>query len=434
MVAMVLSTPIMSDLEKRREEKIKRNEQRLRDLGLLDLKQKVTKRRKQESAEEKERKRQRISSSGLPRRRSTRERKKVSNYMEETYGDDDKDDNSVVEGDDDDVSVASTASSQISTDDEDNINTEVHDSGGSSKTRRGRKKVTKTIRRVKKDETTKEKKTSTEEYGGITIEYAKTSRSTCRKCMNKIEKGCPRVGMMAWIVGRQAQTWQMPDCFLKNVVVSYELSGRTKCKATNERFDEGELRFGTRSHTATNHYKMDAFTRIVQDIILFLSKSKMTNDDFSNVLNVKNFDGYDTLRPSDKERVGNVVTKILENHKNGKNEKDETTITTDPAPKSNEELLIKEEENVSIKEETKRKSSPPDKNKKITKVKQEQQSNPKVGTKSYSKGKVQWKFGGYTCYGTLLPQKETLTHCYARTHKGNIKTLAKGKNYWSIID
>lgn len=58
---------------------------------------------------------------------------------------------------------------------------------------------------------------------------------------------------------------------------------------------------------------------------------------------------------------------------------------------------------------------------------------PKVGTKSGTKGKVVWKFGGHKCYGTLLPSKETKTHCYARTHKGNIKTLAKGKDYWSVL-
>mmetsp|Transcript_4104 Transcript_4104/g.9242 ORF Transcript_4104/g.9242 Transcript_4104/m.9242 type:complete len:139 (-) Transcript_4104:30-446(-) len=58
---------------------------------------------------------------------------------------------------------------------------------------------------------------------------------------------------------------------------------------------------------------------------------------------------------------------------------------------------------------------------------------PKVGVKTGARGRVQWKFGGRTCYGTLLPSKETKTHCYARTHKGNVKTLAKGKDYWSIV-
>ena len=35
--------------------------------------------------------------------------------------------------------------------------------------------------------------------------------------------------------------------------------------------------------------------------------------------------------------------------------------------------------------------------------------------------------------GTLLAARETATHCYARTHKGNVKTLAKGKPYWAVV-
>ena len=46
------------------------------------------------------------------------------------------------------------------------------------------------------------------------------------------------------------------------------------------------------------------------------------------------------------------------------------------------------------------------------------------------RGDVCWKWGGRVFYGTLIPSKETKTHCYARTHNGNIKTLSKGKAYW----
>lgn len=45
-------------------------------------------------------------------------------------------------------------------------------------------------------------------------------------------------------------------------------------------------------------------------------------------------------------------------------------------------------------------------------------------------GKVAWKWGAHTCYGKLIKSRETKTHCYATTHKGNVKTLAKGKDYW----
>ena len=57
-------------------------------------------------------------------------------------------------------------------------------------------------------------------------------------------------------------------------------------------------------------------------------------------------------------------------------------------------------------------------------------TQPELGRKTGAKGRVVWKFGSYLCYGKLMPQRETATHCFARTHKGNTKTLAKGKGYW----
>ena len=47
----------------------------------------------------------------------------------------------------------------------------------------------------------------------IIYEGAKTSRSKCRKCMQQLQKGEKRVGMKAWIMGRNSVTWQHPICF-----------------------------------------------------------------------------------------------------------------------------------------------------------------------------------------------------------------------------
>ena len=55
---------------------------------------------------------------------------------------------------------------------------------------------------------------------------------------------------------------------------------------------------------------------------------------------------------------------------------------------------------------------------------------PAKGSVSGGKGRVCWRFGGSLCYGMLLPKQETLTHCYARTHKGNTKILTKGLTSW----
>ena len=55
---------------------------------------------------------------------------------------------------------------------------------------------------------------------------------------------------------------------------------------------------------------------------------------------------------------------------------------------------------------------------------------PEKGKKTKATGRVAWKFGGHICFGVLLAGRETPTHCYAKTHKGNVKTLTKGKGYW----
>jgi hypothetical protein len=67
---------------------------------------------------------------------------------------------------------------------------------------------------------------------------------------------------------------------------------------------------------------------------------------------------------------------------------------------------------------------------KTTLTKQEQ---PAAGQKTGAKGQVAWKFAGHTCYGILISSSETETHCYAKTHKGNIKTLTKGGSSWWLM-
>lgn len=46
------------------------------------------------------------------------------------------------------------------------------------------------------------------------------------------------------------------------------------------------------------------------------------------------------------------------------------------------------------------------------------------------RGIAKWKFGERWYEGPLLPKMETATHCYARTHNGNIKMLSKRSKNW----
>jgi hypothetical protein len=146
---------------------------------------------------------------------------------------------------------------------------------------------------------------------------------------------------------------------------------------------------------------------------------------------IDTIEGNERLSEEDREKLTSVLETISENQQQRQQQQQQQQQqdqATDSREKegTNDDIIHKEELE-------KDKKSPAATAERKKKTKQDQQEHPKVGVKSGAKGKVEWKFGGHTCYGTLLPSKETNTHCYARTHKGNVKTLAKGKDYWSMI-
>merc|ERR1719487_2808899 len=86
----------------------------------------------------------------------------------------------------------------------------------------------------------------------VLVEKAKSGRAKCRSCSSPLEEGETRVGMYAWIMGRNALTWQKPQCFVNNLIVAKEASGRGLCKKTNKKIAKGDVKLGFRSHTATS--------------------------------------------------------------------------------------------------------------------------------------------------------------------------------------
>ncbi len=86
----------------------------------------------------------------------------------------------------------------------------------------------------------------------VSVELAKTGRSKCRGCFEAIAAGSPRVGMTAWIMGRQSMTWSHPQCCINRLIVAVEASGRGKCKLTGAPLPKGLPKIGVRSHTATS--------------------------------------------------------------------------------------------------------------------------------------------------------------------------------------
>lgn len=389
-------TEHLNEYEKLRYDKIKRNEQTLKDLGLdkgLLPKQKQQKK----SAT----KRKSTAPHSEPTRRSSRKRNKSLNYNQNDAA---VDADAESESNETDETTGTTPSDNEESSDDgeyevegiDDI-VEVYDVP-----------VVKRERKVEPSlaEGGEVDQAQVDGTGGLTLEKAKSGRSTCKKCKNIIDKGSPRVGMKAWIVGRQAMTWQCPECFLDNLTCGYETSGRTRCKATEASFVKGELKVGARSHTAKAFYKVSAIGSVLGSVVAFMvsQNSKLPND-FS--LQVQNIEGHENLSPSDRSSLQAVLNNV-----SGKQSSSET---------QNCSAKITKVDDKKVKGETEEKAE------------KSMMQQPKLGSKIGAKGKVQWKFGGHTCYGMLLPSQETKTHCFARTHKGNTKTLAKGKDYWSML-
>jgi len=105
----------------------------------------------------------------------------------------------------------------------------------------------------------------------VVVEEAKTSRSKCRKCMEVIPAGALRVGMESWIMGRNSMTWQHPECFCSALEITMEVTGRSKCKQTKQKFEAGERRLSASAHTTTNNFKLCAAVPLLRPVFLALS-------------------------------------------------------------------------------------------------------------------------------------------------------------------
>jgi len=254
----------------------------------------------------------------------------------------------------------------------------------------------------------------THPQGGLTLEYAKTGRSTCRKCLTKIGKGEPRVGMEAWIVGRTCITWQCPKCLLQNLTLEIANGGKVKCKVSQAPFIKGQVKLGIRCHTAKWHYSLEAVGGVLANVVA-LMRTKDDCDTFR--LAIGDIVGHEHLSEKDGLKLTSVLEMVFE--------------TLEPQCGS-VPGAVKPCTNDTEKQDTTQQTVTKfnDKNQKSRITNQQ----PKAGGITEVKGRVEWKFAGRSCYGTLLPRMETKTHCFARTHKGNVKTLAKGKSYWLILD
>merc|ERR1740130_2302055 len=217
----------------------------------------------------------------------------------------------------------------------------------------------------------------------IVIEAAKTGRSKCRRCMDQLVKGEMRVGMESWMVGRAVLVWHHPRCFIEGVAVVTDPSGRGKCKQTKAPFAVGEHKITCTVHTTTSHLKLRAAAPQLQAVLALIPELALDDIEGFGLLSAGEAAAAAEVQKLDATLAGAVVR--------------ETT-----------------------RDEASEDSTLPGK-------------RPEKGSVARATGKVCWRFAGHLCYGALLPGQESKTHCYARTHKGNTKTLTKGSSSWWLL-
>jgi len=106
-------------------------------------------------------------------------------------------------------------------------------------------------------------------FDDITLEAAKSGRSTCRICAQKIQAGMQRVGVKVFKGGRYVVQWRHPSCFLHQCQVNKADSNRGKCRVSQTPFEKGALRFGWGngqggfSYTLVKHVGATAIPRIL---------------------------------------------------------------------------------------------------------------------------------------------------------------------------
>ena len=219
------------------------------------------------------------------------------------------------------------------------------------------------------------------------------------------------------MVGRQVVVWQHPACFLRGLQVTTEMSGRGKCKQTKAKFAVGEHRISAQAHTTTVHMKLSAAPVLLRPVYAALPEEAKASH------MVHTIEGFEQLLP-DQQRA--LHDGMRQETTAGTEERTRTrTRAASYAGAAGQSSSSSQQGDGALKKDDVR----------IAKASRATSAGqPRLGEVSKSTGRVCWRFAGKLCFGTLLSAKETADTCYARTHKGNIKTLAKGGGYWWITE
>ncbi|KOO30364.1 hypothetical protein Ctob_004162 [Chrysochromulina tobinii] len=220
----------------------------------------------------------------------------------------------------------------------------------------------------------------------IVVEAAKTGRSKCRKCLEMLPAGAPRVGMETWMVGRQVMTWQHPECFVSALKITTEATGRGKCKQTKQAFAAGERRLSASAHITTNHVKLSAAVSLLRPVFSALGEDANGRQAaFDGIV------GLGELEGEDREVLAQVLTtgEPAAACATSADDAQDDALEVEPTP--NTALVLAADVT------------------KLAPSTEEMRQQPPKG-------------------------QETTERCFARTHKGNTKTLTKGSASWWMLD
>ena len=196
--------------------------------------------------------------------------------------------------------------------------------------------------------------------------------------------------------------WQHPACFLSGVGCITETSGRGKCKQTKKPFVAGERTLTFVAHSTTAHVKLEVAGGLLAPVFR-AAKSEST----IAALRARVASGaLDALTDADLKVLEASLT---ERAMPVEDARAADTFSVSETPATTAALAdVKGGEGKG----------------------KETKQQPAIGVVVKATGKVAWKWAGNLCYGTLIAKSETKTHAYARTQRGNVKTLTKGGDYW----
>lgn len=127
----------------------------------------------------------------------------------------------------------------------------------------------------------------------IRVEKAKCGRSKCSRCLTTFDKGEVRFGL----TGRQAVTWQKPECFIESLSFSTCTTGRGRCNATGVSFKKGDFRIVMQSQTNKIYIALEekAATNTLHQVLKVCPP-----------INATDIDGYNFL-PKTHNKIADVI-------------------------------------------------------------------------------------------------------------------------------